>query len=72
MEYIFLSIKKLSLLLAPGKAIDKEVGLPVLHIFNETKFEDVIDVIVRNKRCVAYNRLNLDIPIRRWPKSVFP
>ncbi len=72
LEYTFLFIKELSLFLAPGKAIDKEVGLPIPHVFNETKFEDVADVVVRNKGCVAHNGLNLEITIERWPESVFP
>jgi len=71
-KYTFLFIKKLSLLLAPGKAINKEVGPPILRMLNEAEVQDVADVVVRNEGCVAHDGLNLEIAIERWPYSVFP
>ena len=70
--YTFLSNKELSLLLAPGKAINKDVGPPILHVLSEAEVEDVADVVVRNEGCVAHDVLNLKIMIERWPESVFP
>ena len=62
----------MSLLLAPGKAIDKEVGPPILHVLNGAEVKDVADVVVRNEGCVAHDGLDLEFSIERWPSSVFP
>lgn len=57
--YAFLAFKELSLLFAPGEAVNEEIRSPILQVLDETTLEDFMNVGMRHERSMAHNSLDI-------------
>ena len=65
-RYAFLAFEELSLLFAPGEAVNEEIRSPVLQVLDETTLEDIVNVGVRDEKSVAHDSLDVKfLPIQR-------
>lgn len=60
-RYAFLAFEELSLLFAPGEAVNEEIRSPVLQVLDETTLEDIVNVGMRDERSVAHDSLDIKL-----------